>query len=506
MHLKASHPQLTLSCVTTNEIRAPAPRAVHPQRRVLYALMPACATLMVSLVAAINLAIPKLSASSLHPTSSQLLWIVDTYVLVFGCLLIPAGAAGDRYGRKGALITGLVVAACGCLLSCVPSIGVLLAGRAITGAGAALVMPATLSLMMQVTEVRERPNAVAIWTAATGIAGIAGNIFGGLILQYLPWQGLFLAVAPIALCFALATARFAPRGERHPADLDLAGAALLTAAVGALLFGVIEGPSLGWLTARVIGALILSALLLIAFAGYALRTRHPLLDPRLFRLPALRAGTLGVGAAFFGLFALFFVNAQYLQYAKGYSPLLTGVAVGPLALGMMLVSRRSIRWSARLGTMRLVTAGLLAITAGLGLLATVDARTPYLLYVVFLLVMSAGMGLCLPLLSSGVMASLPPSQAGLGSGLNGASREIGSALGVATIGTILTSRFTSALHGHAHSPEAALAAASPAEHAHVVTAFTNAMSTGYLVVAVATLLVSAVVLVWLRPRLSDEIN
>jgi MFS family permease len=500
MHLKASHPQLTLSHVTSNDTSPVMTATDHPQRRVLYALMPACATLVVSLVAAINLAIPKLSASSLHPSSSQLLWIVDTYVLVFGCLLIPAGAAGDRFGRKGTLITGLAVVAGGCLLSCVPSIGVLLAGRAITGAGAALVMPATLSLMMQVTEVRDRPNAVAVWTAATGVAGIAGNIGGGLILQFLPWQALFLTVAPIALCFALLAARFAPPGERHPADLDLVGAGLLTAAVGALLFGVIEGPALGWATPQVTGALILSGLLLAGFIGYALRGRHPLLDPRLFRLPALRAGTLGVGAAFFGLFALFFVNAQYLQYAKGYSPLLTGVAIGPLAIGMMVVSRRSIRWSARVGRTRLVTAGLLAITAGLGLLATVDAHTPYLLYVVFLVVMSVGMGLCLPLLSTAVMTSLPPGQAGLGSGLNGAAREIGSALGVAAIGTILTTRFSSALHGRAHSPEAALAAASPADHAHVVTAFTDAMSTGYLVVAGATLAVSIVVLSWLRPR------
>ncbi|MEV7674654.1 MFS transporter [Streptomyces sp. NPDC088752] len=452
-----------------DEVR-PAPRPVG--RRAVYAVMAACSVLVVSLVAAVNLAIPKLAASALAPSPGQLLWIVDTYVLVFGCLLIPAGALGDRYGRKGALLTGLALVAAGALVSAAaPGVAVLIAGRAVTGAGAALVMPATLSLMLEVTEPAGRPQAVAVWTAATGIAGVVGNIGGGLALQYLPWQGLFLAVAPPAAVLGLLAARFAPRGGRRPATLDLPGSALLVAGVGALLYGIIEGPSSGWASARVIGGLLLSAALLALFVTRSLRAERPLLDPRVFRVRRLRAGALGVGTAFFGLFSLFYVNAQYLQYAKGYSPLVAGCAIAPLAIGMMIASRHSIRLAARFGD-GVVAVGLAAIVAGLVLMSFATASTPYLLYALFLVLLSLGMGLCVPVLSAAVMTSLPQDRAGLGSGLNGATRELGSALGVAVMGTALSS----------HGSEV----------------FSTAMSFGFRVVAGLVLAVSLVTLAWWR--------
>lgn len=479
------------------ELAPPSVATPHPRLRAVYLVMPACAVLMVSLVAAINMAIPKLSASTLHPGPSQLLWIVDGYVLMFGCLLIPAGALGDRFGRKGALLAGLGVFAAACLIAAAaPNVGVLIAARALSGAGAALVMPATLSLMIQITAPARRPHAIALWTSATGVAGVVGNVGGGLILQYLSWQALFLTVAPLAVALAAAAALVAPRGERHPARLDLVGALLLTATAGALLFGIIEGPEQGWTSAYVVGPVIAAIALLAGFVAYGLRAPQPMLDPRLFRLPRLRAGTLGVGVAFFGLFALFFVNAQYLQYAKGFSPVLTGVAILPLALGMIAVSSRSIHWAAKIGTLPVVAAGLLTIVGGLVLLSLADAATPYPVYAVFLLVMSIGMGLCLPSMSAGVVASLPHSQSGLGSGLNGAAREIGSALGVAVIGSLVTSRFDAALHGHPRSVAGALAAT--AHRASVVTAFTDALTVGYLSVAAGSAAVAALVLWWWR--------
>ncbi|MFJ3836873.1 MFS transporter [Streptomyces sp. NPDC090054] len=441
-------------------------------RRAVYTVMAACSVLVVSLVAAVNLAIPALAASPLDPSAGQLLWIVDTYVLVFGCLLIPAGAIGDRHGRKGALLTGLALVAAGALLSAAaPGVAVLIAGRAVTGVGAALVMPATLSLMLEVTEPAGRPQAVAVWTAATGIAGVVGNIGGGLVLQYLPWQALFLAVAPAAVVLGLLAARFAPRGERRPAALDAIGSVLLVAAAAALLHGIIEGPSAGWTSVRVLGALAASAVLLTLFVARSLRTAHPLIDPRLFRSRRLRAGSLGVGVAFFGLFSLFYVNAQYLQYAKGYSPLLTGCAIVPLAVGMMVASRRSIALAARFGD-AVVAVGLAAIVTGLFLISFATASTPYPVYALFLVVLSLGMGLCVPVLSSAVMTSLPQDRAGLGSGLNGATREIGSALGVGVLGTALSS------HGSQD--------------------FSEAMSFGLRVVAVLVLAGSLLTLSWWR--------
>ncbi|WP_285496496.1 MFS transporter [Actinomadura sp. NBRC 104425] len=459
-------------------------------------LMSACVVLVVAMVAAVNLAIPKLAASDLAPSATQVVWIVDTYVLVFGCLLIPAGAVGDRLGRKGVLLAGLGVFAAGCLLAAAaPSVPVLLAGRLVTGVGAALTMPATLSLLLQVTAPQDTPRAIAAWTAATGIAGAVGNLAGGAVLQWLPWRGLFLCALPVAGILAALVARFAPRGQRHPAALDLAGAALLTAALFALLFGIIEGPEHGWSSASVLGAFGCAAVLLAVFAVYAARASHPLLDPRLFAIPRLRSGALGVSAAFFGLFALFFVNAQYLQYAKGYSPLKTGVAIAPVVVGMLVVSKRSVGLAQRFGARPVVGAGLLVLGGGLGLLSLLDADTPYLLYAVFLLVLSVGMGLCVPLLSVGIMGALPPDRAGLGAGLNSAAREIGSALGVAVMGTVLTGRLDGGGTG-----AGALAGGDPAARARAVETFTDAMAAGFGVVAVVVAVVGLLAAAGFRDR------
>ncbi|WP_431893100.1 MFS transporter [Nonomuraea sp. bgisy101] len=433
-----------------------------PERSRILAVMAASVVLAVSLVAAVNLAIPTLAASALRPSPSQLVWIVDAYVIVFACLLIPAGAAGDRFGRKGVLITGLAVFALGSLAAALaPATGVLIAARALSGAGAALVMPASLSLTVGVHPPEERGKAIATWTAATGVAGVLGNVGGGLVMQYLPWQALFLIPVPIAGLLALLTARLAPRLPRHHADLDLPGAALLIAGSVALLFGVIEGPSHGWTSAPVLGAFAFAAVLLAGFVAHQFRTAGPLLDPRLFARTGLRAGTLGVAVLFFGLFALFFVNARYLQEVMGFSPLLTGLAILPLTVPMIVLSRLSARFDQR----RAVLAGLALVLAGLVALSFASAGTPYVLYAVGPTLMGAGMGLSLPHLSHTAVAALPPERAGLGSGLTSAARELGSAVGVAVMGTALATR---------------------------------GMSAGYLVVAVVVLAGGLLTLRWLR--------
>ncbi|MGP3973223.1 MFS transporter [Streptomyces sp. 8N114] len=434
----------------------------------------ACVMLAVALVAAVNLALPKLSAGSLHPTSAQLLWIVDSYVLVFAGLLIPAGALGDRRGPKGALLAGLGVFATGCLLAALaPNVAVLIAARALSGAGAALVMPATLSIAVRSAPPERRAHAVAVWTGATGAAGMLGNLGGGLILQYLPWQGLFWASAPAALLLLALTARMTPRTAAAPAGpADPVGTALLVLGSLALLTALIEGPGHGWSSPLVLVSFALAALLLSAFVGHGLRAARPLVDPRLFRARPLRAGVLGVTATFFGLFALFFVNAQYLQYAKGYSPAVAGLAIGPLAIGMLVFSRLSPRLTHRFGPRPMVATGLVCLTAGLGALSLIDAETPYLPYAAVLLVMAVGMGLSMPPLSMAVLRSLPADRAGLGSGLNGAAREFGSALGVAAMGTVMASH---------------------------TGGFTDGMAAGFRAAAAVLAVLGAVTVLWLRP-------
>ena len=437
-------------------------------------LMSSCVVLAVALVAAVNLALPKLAASTaLHPDHAQLVWIVDAYVLVFACLLVPAGALGDRRGRKGALLTGLAVFAAGCVLAALaPNVAVLIAARALSGAGAALIMPASLSLAVGSVPPERRGHAVAVWTAATGAAGIAGNLVGGLVLQYLPWQGLFWVSAPAALLLLALTARKTPRMAPSPdaGPADPTGTALLVLASLALLAGIIEGPAHGWTSPLVLGSFGAAAVLWALFLAHALRSARPLFDPRVFRARELRAGTLGIAATFFGLFALFYVNAQYLQQERGYSPALAGLAIGPVAVGMIVVSRRSPALVRRWGRGPVVTAGLALMVTGLALLSLLTTGTPYVPYAGILLLLSLGMGLAMPALSTAVLSALPPERAGLGSGLNSAAREFGSALGVAAMGTVLGSR----------------------------TDFMDGMSTGFRVTAAVVAVLSALTVWWLR--------
>ncbi|MEU4652918.1 MFS transporter [Streptomyces sp. NPDC023723] len=410
----------------------------HALKRSTLLILCACVLVAQSMVAAINLLIPQLTASSLRPTHSEILWTVDAYVIAFAALLIPSGALGDRYGRKGALLSGLALFAVGAATSALAAgPALLIAGRAVSGAGAALIMPATTSILVHLAGPERRAQAMASWTLAMGLGGLVGNLGGGLAGEFFTWRTLFAVMVPLGALLALAVAVAVPRtaGSRHGTP-DPLGTLLLTGGLVAVLYGIIEGPDLGWTSPTTLVAFAVGALLLALFTARGLRSpAAALFDPRVFAAPRLRATTLGLATGFFGLFALFYVNSQYLQDVKGYGPALTGVAIMPLIAGMALVPKLAARWAAY---PRAVTGGGLALI-GLGLLAasTADAGTPYPLYACWLLVISAGTGLANPALTLGVVTSMPPHQAGLGSGLGTAARETGAALGVAVTGTIL---------------------------------------------------------------------
>ncbi|SEF34563.1 Predicted arabinose efflux permease, MFS family [Amycolatopsis pretoriensis] len=405
----------------------------------LLTLMCACVALVVGMVAAVNLAVPMLAASGLHPSAATLVWIVDTYVIVFACLVIPGGAAGDRYGRKGVLLAGLGLFAAGALLSALaPDVVLLLAGRALTGVGAAAVLPNSLAVLLHAVPPEKKPATIATWASMTGIGGVLGNVGGGLVLSTGSWRWLFAAAVPIALAEAALVARTAPVSSRHDRRLDPLAALLLVGASVALLVGIVQGPEAGWGSAVVVTGFAGAAVLFTAWTLRELKAEHPLLDPRLFRIPGLRSACLGMTTVFFGMFALFYVNASFLQYAKGFGVLGTGLGIVPLTVPIILGGRHVGRLTRRIGFDATVALAFAFVGGGLLGLSTSDASTPYAAYAGWLVVTGIGVTLALPTLSGVITGSLPPEQAGVGTGLQATTREFGSALGVAVIGTVMS--------------------------------------------------------------------
>lgn len=486
---------------------APIPEgAPRPARRSgpVLACVSVCTALVVGFVAAINLAVPQLAASSLKPTSSNLLWIVDAYVVIFACLVIPAGAAGDKLGRKGVLMAGLGVFAFGAVVSAMaPNVAIMLIGRAITGLGAACVLPNCVGVLLHATAPERRPHALAVWAAATGIGGVVGNVGGGAVLSTGSWRTLFEAVALIAACCLAWVARSAPRSARLERTLDLPGTLLFVAAFVALLIGIIEGPELGWDSTVVLIAFACSVLLSLCWVRVELRVPHPMLDPRLFRSVALSSASLGMTLTFFGSFGLFYVNASLLQYGRGFSVLQAGLGVIPLTVPLLVGTRYVPGLIRRIGIPATLSAAF-ALT-GAGLLGLSYASTmAYPVYAAGLFVIGLGIMLAAPCLTTQIASALPVERAGITGGLQSATRELGSALGVAVVGTILTAGFThhlpADLSRHAPLPRTVQEALTlaPADHTAVTEAFTHGANTALRAAALVVLLAGTLVVAGAR--------
>ncbi|MFK0172414.1 MFS transporter [Streptomyces sp. NPDC090306] len=474
--------------------------ATPADRRGVTALMCACVVLVVGAVAAVNLAVPMLAASGLRPSASALVWIVDLYVVLFACLVIPGGAAGDRYGHRRVLLGGLSLFAAGAAVSAAaPGTAVLLAGRAVTGIGAAAVLPNTLAVLLHAVPPARRGAATATWASMTGIGGVAGNVGGGAVLAGGSWRWLFAAVVPVVLVLAVLVSRCVPTTPRHERQLDLWGTVLLIGATVALLVGIVQGPESGWGSGVVVAGFVCAAGLFTTWTLVELRTAQPLLDPRLFRLPTLRSACLGMTAVFFGMFALFYVNASFLQYAKGYGVLRTGLGIVPLTVPIVLGARYVGRLTRLAGLDTVLALAFVTVGGGLLGLSTGGTGTSYAEYAAWLLVTGTGVALALPALSGAIAGALPPDRAGVGAGLQATTREFGSALGVAVAGTVLTARFTAALPadlraGHAAHTVAGALAAAPPDRAHdIVTAFVAGTDGGLRVTGVTVLVAGALV-------------
>ena len=391
----------------------------------------------------VNVALPTL-ARELGADTSALQWIVDAYTLVFAGLLLAAGGVGDRFGRKLALIAGLVVFAtfsvAGALAS---STGQLIAARAAMGVGAALIFPTTLAIAVNVfTDARERAAAIGIWTAVTGVGVALGPISGGWLLEHFSWGSVFLINVPIAIVAIIGTLALVPNSrDPHARRLDLAGLGLSIGGITLLVWSIIEAPRHGWTSFATFGGIAGAAVLLATFAWWESRVAQPLLDVRLFRNRRFTAASLAVTLGFFALFGFIFLVTQYFQLVKGYSALQAGVRTVPFALAMAIAAVTSPQIVKRAGTKLVVAAGLTLMACGFAVAATTDAASSYGIIVVAMVLMGAGLGSALTPATESILGSLPRDQAGVGSAVNDTTREVGGTLGVAVLGSIMASLY-----------------------------------------------------------------
>ena len=414
----------------------------HPRRWFILGILNLSLVLVVASVSSLNLSLPSIQRA-LDASAADLIWINAAYALVFAAFLLPAGALGDRFGRKGALLTGLVVFVLGALLgSTADTAGQVITFRATMGIGAALAMPATLSILTAIFPPDERNKAIAIWSGFAGAGGAIGILSAGVLLEYFWWGSVFFVNVPIAVTALVLVAAVVPTSrDTQGHNLDPFGSILSAVGLAALVFALIQGPEYGWTDPLVLGGFVAAVALLTSWVAFERRQEHPMLDPRLFRIPRFGLATLALGTTFAVMFGMFFGLAQYLQFVLGYSPLDAAVRVMPFAVVMIAVSPRGPALAARFGSGRVIGGGMLVTALGCGVMALLTGDSGYGHVVLGVILVSSGMALGFPTSTAAIVGSLPLDKAGVASAVNDTTREVGSAVGIALLGSLLSAGY-----------------------------------------------------------------
>lgn len=417
---------------------------VDPRRRLLIlAAMCVALVAVVASVSGLNVAQQALAAD-LDASQSQLLWIINGYTLALAALLMPVGAIGDRWGRKPILMIGLVAFSLTSLASSFATEpNVLIALRVLAGVAAAMVMPVTLSVITTSFPREEQARAIGTWAGFAGAGGIIGLFASAAIIDNATWPWVFALPIALAAVSFLLTALFVPHSVEHSgAGFDLAGSILSVLAVGGLVLAFHEGPERGWTATITVAALAVGVVAAVAFVFVELRRDHPLLDVRVFALRGLAAGSINLFVVFAVMFSLFLVLVQYLQAVLGYSALKAASGLLPMAVMMMPLSTIAPTIAERIGFRRTLVTGMLLLAGGLGLFATMaDPEGGYWSVLPGILVLGAGVGLAMSPSTAAITSSLPEEKQGVASALNDTVREMGGAVGIALIGSVLNSAY-----------------------------------------------------------------
>jgi EmrB/QacA subfamily drug resistance transporter len=428
------------SVAITREVHTP----VGGQRRWAILTVLCVPLLLISLDNTIlNVALPSV-VRSLGASSTQLQWIVDAYAIAFAGLLLTLGALGDRVGRKWVFMVGLVVFGAGSALAAWSSTpDRLAAARAVMGVGAAALMPCTLSILTNVfTAERDRAQAIGVWSGTAGIGVAIGPIFGGFLLVHYWWGAVFLINVPIALVGLIAAAVLVPNSKNPEATrADPVGAVLSMLGLGMLLWAIIEAPNRTWTSPSVLAALIGSGMIIGLFVAWERHVDHPMLPIEFFGKRRYSAAIASLLLVLFALMGLFFLVTQYLQFCLGFTALQTGLGLAPLAVVLLIAAPSSVLLARRFGTKPVVACGLTLIAVGLGLLSHTTVHSTYWDCVPWFALIGIGVGLTMAPSTESVMGALPTRDAGVGSATSDTSMQIGGALGVGVLGTVLNLRY-----------------------------------------------------------------
>ncbi|MFJ2517216.1 DHA2 family efflux MFS transporter permease subunit [Streptomyces griseoviridis] len=445
-------------------VNQPVERSDQPYARRWWALLVLCLSLLIIVMAntALTVAAPDMT-QDLGLSSADLQWVIDGYTVPYAALMLLLGAIGDKYSRRGALVLGLLVFGGGAVFgSLAGSATTVIAARAVMGVGAALIMPATLSLLAATFPRAERAKAIVLWTATAGLAIAAGPLVAGALLERHGWASTFLINVPVAAVALIGAFVLVPPSKAgHHDRIDYVGGLLSVVWIAALIYMIIEGPHFGW-GAKAIGAAVVAGLGLLAFVLWELRHPRPVLDVRRFADRRFAGSNLAVALFFLAVFGAFYYLTQHLQFVLGYDAFETGVRMLPLAGAVFVGSALTGYLTPRVGMKWTVTAGMVGGTAALALLARVDAGSTYADLVAPLVVLGLAIGLALSPCTDAIMGAFPESELGVGGAVNDTSLELGGSLGIAILGSLLATSYSDHLAdaaGGTKLPAATLATA-----------------------------------------------
>ncbi|MGW5970035.1 MFS transporter [Streptomyces sp. NPDC055186] len=470
--------------------RAPRPQG-HPRRWLILGVI--CLAQLTVLLdnTVLNVAIPSLTRE-MDASTADIQWMINAYSLVQSGLLLSAGNAADRYGRKKMLAAGLALFGAGSLVAgLADSSGQLIAARAGMGIGGALLLTTTLAVAMQIFPPEEQTKAIGVWSAVNALGFATGPLLGGFMLNHFWWGAIFLINLPIAALGLVAVVVLVPESKNPEGDRpDLLGALLSTIGMTALVYAIISGPEHGWTSARVLGTALTAVAVLGVFAYWESRIPYPMLDLNFFRNRRFTGAVAGATLITFGMGGALFLLTQHLQFVLGYGPLEAGLRTAPLALAVVALNFTGLaaRATANMGVPVSIALGMTLMSGGLVSIAALTEHG-YPGTLLGLVLIGVGTAVANPVMAHAIMSSIPQEKAGVGAGINGTLAEFGNGLGVAVLGAVLGARFAALITVEAGSLPAALAAADSAgERGRITEAFSSGLETSQLVGASAVLL------------------